>query len=36
MLNEEVTQLNDKKLSILLFLMDFNHQKATGEKLFGD
>lgn len=36
MLDENVTQLNDRKLSIMLFLMDYNHKKATGEKLFGE
>ncbi len=36
MLDENVTQLNDRKLSILFFLMDYSHQKATGEKLFGE
>ena len=36
MLDENVTQLNDRKLSIMLFLIDYNHKKATGEKLFGE
>lgn len=36
MLDEKVTQVNDKKVSIMLFLMDYNHKKATGEKLFGE
>ena len=36
LLDNEVKNLNDKKLSILLFLMDYNHQKNCGEKIFGD
>lgn len=36
MLQNEVKQLNDKKLSILLFLMDYHHNEKFGEKIFGD
>ncbi|WP_428024846.1 type II toxin-antitoxin system antitoxin SocA domain-containing protein [Arcobacter sp.] len=36
MLHKQVKLLNDKKLSILLFLMDYNHQKFCGKKIFGD
>ncbi|RXJ88068.1 type II toxin-antitoxin system antitoxin SocA domain-containing protein [Arcobacter sp. CECT 8985] len=36
MLHKQVNHLNDKKLSIMLFLMDYNHQKYCGEKIFGD
>lgn len=36
LIDEKVLHLNDRKLSILLFLMDFNHQKNCGEKIFGE
>ena len=36
MLDEKVLHLNDRKLSILLFLMDFNHQENCVDKIFGD
>ena len=36
MLHKQVKHLNDKKLSILLFLIDFNHLKFCGKKIFGD
>lgn len=36
MLHKQVNHLNDKKLSIMLFLMDYNHQKFCGEKIFGE
>lgn len=36
MLHKQVKQLNDKKLSIMLFLMDYNHLKFCKEKIFGD
>lgn len=36
MLHKQVNHLNDKKLSILLFLIDYNHQKFCNEKIFGD
>ncbi len=36
MLHKQVKHLNDKKLSIMLFLMDFNHLKFCGKKIFGD
>ncbi|RXK00418.1 DUF4065 domain-containing protein [Arcobacter sp. CECT 8986] len=36
MLHKQVHHLNDKKLSVMLFLMDYNHHKFCGEKIFGD
>jgi len=36
MIHKQVKNLNDKKLLILLFLMDYNHQKFCGKKIFGD
>ena len=36
MLHKKVTHLNDKKLSILLFLIDYNHKKHCGETIFGE
>ncbi len=36
MLHKQVKHLNDKKLSIMLFLMDFNHLKFCGKKIFGE
>lgn len=36
LLDEKVSQLTDRKVSIFLFLMDYNHFKATGEKMFGE
>lgn len=36
LLDKKVPHLNDKKLSILLFLMEYNHQKNCGEKMFGE
>jgi hypothetical protein len=36
MLHKQVKHLNDKKLLILLFLIDYNHQKFCGKKIFGD
>ncbi len=33
---EQVKHVNDKKLSIMLFLMDYNHLKFCGKKIFGD
>ena len=36
MVDENVLHLNDRKLSILLFLMDFNHIENCGEKIFGE
>jgi len=36
MLHKKVTHLNDKKLSILLFLIDYNHKKFCGETIFGE
>lgn len=36
MLHKQVSHLNDKKLNIMLFLIDFNHLKYCDEKIFGD
>jgi hypothetical protein len=36
MLDNNVQHLNDKKLSVLLFLMDYNHLDTYKEKIFGD
>ncbi|MDX1810100.1 MAG: DUF4065 domain-containing protein [Sulfurospirillaceae bacterium] len=36
MLHKQVKHLNDKKLSIMLFLIDYNHLKYCGDKIFGD
>lgn len=36
MLHKQVTLLNDKKLLIMLFLIDYNHQKFCDNKIFGD
>lgn len=36
MLHKQVKHLNDKKVSIMLFLIDFNHQKYCGKKLFNE
>ena len=36
MLHKQVKQLNDKKVSIMLFLMDYNHQKFCDQKIFND
>lgn len=36
MLHKQVKQLSDKKISIMLFLMDFNHLKYCGQKIFND
>lgn len=36
MLHKQVKHLNDKKLSIMLFLMDYNHQKFCDNKIFGE
>lgn len=36
MLHKQVKFLNDKKLIIMLFLIDYNHQKFCGKKIFGD
>jgi len=34
MLHKKVAHLNDKKLSISLFLIDYNHKKFCGETIF--
>ena len=36
MLHKQVKNLNDKKVAILLFLIDFNHLKYCGNKIFND
>ncbi|MEA3383082.1 MAG: DUF4065 domain-containing protein [Campylobacterota bacterium] len=36
MLDNKVSNLNDKKLSILLFLIDFNHIEKSGNKIFDE
>ncbi len=36
MLDEDVKHLNDRKLIILLFLIDYNFYKTKGRKIFGD
>ncbi|MCF6172415.1 MAG: hypothetical protein L3J44_01285 [Campylobacteraceae bacterium] len=36
MLDFQVKHLNDKKLSIILFLIDYNHLEHCGEKIFGE
>lgn len=36
MLHKQVQYLNDKKLIIMLFLIDYNHKKYCEEKIFGD
>ena len=36
MLHKKVKHLNDKKVAILLFLMDFNHLKFCGKKIFNE
>ena len=36
MLDNKVLHLNDKKLSILLFLIDYTHLEKTNTKVFGD
>lgn len=36
MLQKDVAHLNDKKLSILLFLIDNDHLAKNGSKIFGD
>ncbi|MGE4381677.1 MAG: type II toxin-antitoxin system antitoxin SocA domain-containing protein [Arcobacter sp.] len=36
MLHKQVKHLNDKKVSILLFLMDYSHQKHCGKKIFDE
>ncbi len=36
MLHKQVKFLNDRKLSIMLFLIDYNHLKYCETKIFGD
>lgn len=36
MLDNNTLHLNDKKLSVMLFLMDYNHNKEFGTTIFGE
>lgn len=36
MMHKQVKNLTDKKVSILLFLIDFNHQKFCNSKIFNE
>ncbi len=36
LLDNDIKHLNDKKLVIMLFLMDYNHLENCGAKIFGD
>ena len=36
MLDNKVANLNDKKVAIMLFLIDYNHLENCGEKIFND
>ncbi len=36
MIEKDVAHLNDKKLSILLFLIDYKSSQINGSKIFGD
>ena len=36
MLHKQVKHLSDKKVAIMLFLIDFNHQKFCEKKIFND
>ena len=36
MIENKVSNLNDKKLAVLLFLIDFSHLKNYDEKIFGE
>ena len=36
MLHKQVKHLTDKKVAIMLFLIDFNHLKYCGKKIFND
>jgi hypothetical protein len=36
MLHKQVKHLNDKKVAIMLFLMDYNHQNHCGQKIFNE
>ena len=36
MLHKQVKHLNDKKVAIMLFLIDYNHLKYCGKKIFND
>ncbi len=36
MIHKQVRYLNDKKLIVMLFLMDYNHSKFCGKKIFGE
>lgn len=36
MLHKEVEKLNDKKLCVMLFLMDYRHKQYCGNKIFNE
>lgn len=36
MLHKKVKNLNDKKVAIMLFLIDYNHLKFCGQKIFNE
>lgn len=36
MLHKKVKHLNDKKVAIMLFLIDYNHLKFCGQKIFNE
>ena len=36
MLHKQVKHLSDKKIAIMLFLIDYNHLKFCGQKIFND
>ena len=36
MLHKQVKHLNDKKVAIMLFLIDYNHSKYCGNKIFNE
>ena len=36
MLHKQTKHLTDKKVSVMLFLIDFNHMKFCGNKIFND
>ena len=36
MLHKQVKHLSDKKVAIMLFLIDYNHLKFCGQKIFND
>lgn len=36
LIDKKVPQLNDKKLAVMLFLMDYNHLENCGQKMFDE